>query len=169
MEEVLPPCVQHRGHADRGPEMLGIGGDGLHRLSRCSEQNIVDDRLVLQGDTGDRRRHGEDEVEIGDWQQLGLAIGEPLRAGQPLALWTVPVAAGVVGDTGSAAVLAALDMAAERRRPAHLNRRHDTALSMRQATGLIGAISDTVAAEDVRHLERGPHARAISSAASPSG
>ena len=68
----------------------------------------ADDRLVLQGDTGDRRRHGEDEVEIGDWQQLGLAIGEPLRAAQPLALWTVPVAAGVVGDTGSAAVLAAM-------------------------------------------------------------
>jgi hypothetical protein len=50
-------------------------------------------------------------------------------------------------------------MAAERRRPAGFNRRHDPSLSDGQASGLIGAISGAVAAEDVRHLERGTHAR----------
>jgi hypothetical protein len=81
----------------------------------------------------------------------------------------VPVTARIVGDADLAAILAALDMAAERRRPAHLERRHDTALSGRQAAGLIGAIGGTLAAEDIRHLKRGSHPRAISSGASPSG
>jgi hypothetical protein len=53
-------------------------------------------------------------VEIWNWQQLGLSVGEPLRAGQALALWAVPIAAGIVRDTYLAAVGTSLDMAAER-------------------------------------------------------
>jgi hypothetical protein len=124
VEEVLPPGVQHRGHAECDPEMLGIGRQGPHRLRCRPEQDIVDDRLVLQRDAGDRRRHGENEVEVSYWQQLGLAIGKPLRAGETLALRTVSVAAGIVGDAALAAILTPLDMAAERRRPAHFDRRH---------------------------------------------
>jgi hypothetical protein len=159
MEEVLPPGVQHRGHADRGPEMLGIGGDCLHSLGRRPKQDIVDDRLVLQRDAGDRGRHGEHDVEVGNRQQLALAIGEPLGAGETLALRTVPVAAGIVGNGGLTAILAAFDMAAERRCPAHLARRHDAALSESQAAGLVVAIDGTIAAEDIRHLERRSHTR----------
>ena len=44
-------------------------GRGLH------EQQIVDHALVLVGDIGDRRRHGEDDMEIANGQQLGLARG----------------------------------------------------------------------------------------------
>jgi hypothetical protein len=33
-------------------------------------------------------------MEIGDRQQVGLPIGEPLGACEGLALWTVPIAAG---------------------------------------------------------------------------
>ena len=36
--------------------------------------------------------------------------------------------AGIVGDASLTAILTSLDMAAERRRPAGLNRRHDLAL-----------------------------------------
>jgi len=128
MDEVLPPGVQYRGHAECDAEMLRIGSEGPHRLRCRTEQDVVDDRLVLQRDGGERRRHGEDKVEVRHRQQFGLAISEPLRAGQTLALGTVPVAAGVVGDAGHAAILAAFDMAAERRRPAQLDRRHDAAL-----------------------------------------
>jgi hypothetical protein len=98
-----------------------------------------------------------------------LAIGKPLSAGQTLALRTVPIAAGIVGDAGFATILATFDMTAERRRSAGFDRRHDAALSRGQTAGLIDTIGGAVAAEDVRHLERGPHARPISSAASPSG
>ena len=37
VDQALPPGVEHRSHANRNPEMLGIGGDGLHRLGRRSE------------------------------------------------------------------------------------------------------------------------------------
>ena len=69
----------------------------------------------------------------------------------------VAVAAGIVRNAGLTAILAAFDMAAERRCPAHLDRRHDTVLSGSQAAGLIGAIGGTMAAEDIRHLERRSH------------
>ena len=104
------------------PRCLGSAAIVRTVSRRRPEQDVVDDRLVLQRDGGDRRRHGEDDVEVRHRQQLGLAISEPLRAGQTLALRAVPVAAGIVGDAGLAAILAALDMAAERRRPAGLDR-----------------------------------------------
>jgi hypothetical protein len=68
-----------------------------------------------------RRRHGEHYMKIG--KQVALAISEPLGSGKTLALWAVPVATGIVVDAGLAAVLPALDMAAERRCPAHVDRR----------------------------------------------
>ena len=94
--------------------MPGIGGDGTQGLRCRAEQDVVDDRLVLQSDGGDRRGHGEHDVEIRHRQQLGLSISEPLRAGQALALWAVPVAAGIVRNAYLAAVGTSLDMAAER-------------------------------------------------------
>jgi hypothetical protein len=45
--------------------MLGIGGDGQQRLGRRLEQQVVDHRLVLVGDVGDRGRQSEDDVEVG--------------------------------------------------------------------------------------------------------
>ena len=118
------PGVQHGGDADAGAEMLGIGRDGEHGLGRGLEQQVVDHGLVLVGDIGDRRRQREHDVEVADRQQLGLALGEPLLGGGALTLGAMPVAAAVVGDDGVGAVLAARDMAAERRRAAALDGRH---------------------------------------------
>ena len=47
------PGVQHRGHADAGAEVLGIGGDRAQRLGRGREQDVVDHGLVLIGDVRD--------------------------------------------------------------------------------------------------------------------
>ena len=157
MEQALPPGVQHGDHADLGAEMLRIGGDGTHGLRRRLEQDVVDDRLVLQGDGGDRRRHGEDDVEVRDGQQLGLSVDEPLRARQTLALRAVPVAAGIVGDADLAAIVARSTWPPSAAvRHASIGA-HDPTLSGGQAGGVLGAIGGAVAAEDVRHLERGPH------------
>ncbi len=106
------PGVEHGSYADLGAEMLRIGGDRQHRLRRRPEQQIVDQRLVLEGDVGDLGRQGEDNVEVADRQQVGLALGEPGACGGALALGAVPVAAAVIGDAPMAAVLAGLDMAA---------------------------------------------------------
>ena len=98
MVQGLTPGVQHGDEADLGAEMLGIGGDRAQRLGRGLEQDGVDRRLVLEGDLGDLGRQREDDVEVGDRQQLGLPRGEPVSAGLALALRAVPVAAGVVGE-----------------------------------------------------------------------
>src|SRR5208337_4699406 len=46
--ELLIPGVQHTEEADFGPQMSGIAGDFEKRFCTGSEQQIVDDFLVLQ-------------------------------------------------------------------------------------------------------------------------
>src|SRR5258707_12755821 len=110
------PAVQYRGDADAGSEVLRVGRDGEHRLRRGLEQQIVDHGLVLVGDVANRRRQREDDVEVGNREQLGLARRHPLACCRALALRAVPVAAAVVGDRSVGAVLAARDVSAEGRR-----------------------------------------------------
>ena len=87
-------------------------------------------------------------------QQLGLALGEPCLCRCALALRAMPVAAGVVGDRRVRAVLAALDMAAERRRAAALDGRHDLQLAEAHVAGVGLPPSRAVVAEDIRDLQR---------------
>ena len=142
----------------------------MQRLGRGLEQDVVDHGLVLVGDVGDRRRQREHDVVVGHRQQLGLALGQPFLRRRALALRAVPVAAGVVGDVGVRALLAARDMAAERRRAAALDRRHHLQLAEAHMTGIGSAPRRPVAAEDVRDLQRRTrHARhRLRRAASPS-
>ena len=116
------PAVEHGGDADVGAQMLGIGSDGEQRLGRSAEQQIVDHRLVLVGDWSNLGWQREDQMEIADRQQIGLAGGEPVLRRRALALGTVAIATGVVGDPAVAAILTALDMAAEGGRTAALDR-----------------------------------------------
>ena len=86
----------------RAPRCFGIGGDRQHRLRGRPEQQVVDQRLVLEGDVGDLGRQREHDMEVADRQQVGLALGEPGARRGALALGAVPVAAAVVGDRASA-------------------------------------------------------------------
>ena len=169
MAKRLPPSVEHRGYPDLGAEVLGIGGDRAQGVDRRLEQEVVDHRLVVEGDRGDRPGQGEDHVEVGHRQQLGVAVGEPLGARQALTLRAVPVATGIVGDTDHAAIGAPFDMTAERCCPARFDRAQDPPLAAAQAVSVRGAIGGAVVANDVRHLERRAHGTALRVAASPSG
>ena len=60
-------------------------------------------------------------MEIADGEQVGRAGGEPVFRRRALALGTMAIAAGVVGDPAVAAILAALEVAAERGRAAALD------------------------------------------------
>jgi len=148
--------MQHGGEPDAGAEVLGVGRNGDQGLGGDFEQQIMDDYLVLIGDVGDRSRHGEDDMEIGHGQEFGLAVGQPLLGSSGLTLRTVPVAAGVVGDAQVSAGLAAFDMAAQRRRSAALDRRHDLELAEAHMAGVGGTPSRPAVAEDVPHLDRQP-------------
>src|SRR5207248_9730256 len=115
------PGMQHSSEADLRAEVLGVGRDGDQGFGGGFEQQVIDDRFVLVSDVGDRSRQGEDDMEIGHRQQLSSAVGEPLLGSGGLALWAMPIAAGVVRDAQVGAGFAALDMTAQRRRSAALD------------------------------------------------
>ena len=117
--------MEDGGEADARAQMPRVGGDRRQRLGGGPEQEVVDGRLVLERDRADCRRQGEDDVVVGNRQEFGLALGEPLARRRALTLRAVPVAAGVVGDAFVRAVLAALDVAAERGAATGLDRGHN--------------------------------------------
>ena len=149
------PCVEHGGDADACAEMLAIRRDRQHRLRRRLEQQVVDERLVVEGDVGDLGRQREHDMKVADRQEVGLALGKPCPRGSALALRAVPVAAGVVGDAPLAAVLAGLDVTAERCGATMLDRRHDLELGEAQVTCMGGPVCAAGGAEDVGDLDRG--------------
>src|SRR5713226_3805177 len=154
------PGVEDGGEADAGAEVPGIGGDGEQRFGRRAEQQIVDHRLVLVGERGDLGRQGEDQVEVADRQQIGLARGEPILRRRTLALGTMPVAARVVGDPAVAAILTALDMTAEGSRAAALDGRHHLELAEAHMPGIGPAPGGAMVMEDVGNLQpRAVHRR----------
>ena len=154
MGERRAPAVQHCGEADPGTEVLRVGRDRDECLGRGLEQDAVDDGLVMVGDIADRRWQREHHVVVGHGQQLGLAVGKPFPRGRTLALRAMPIATGVVGDVRVRALLAARDMPAESRRAAALDGRHDLQLAEAHVTGVGVTPRRSVAAEDVRHLDR---------------
>lgn len=106
--------MEHGGDADAGTEIPGIGGDGERGLGRGLEQQVVEQRLVVECDGGDLGRQREDDMEIADRQKIGLARGEPGARAGALTLGAMPVATGVIGDPPMAAVGAGLDVPAQR-------------------------------------------------------
>src|SRR5207237_3429894 len=88
------PGMQHSSEADLRAEVLGVGRDGDQGFGGGFEQQVIDDRFVLVGDVGDRSREGEDDMEIGQRQQLSSASGETVFGTGGLALGSMPTAAG---------------------------------------------------------------------------
>ena len=72
--------MQDRDHSCLGAQVFGIRGDVADGLSGRLEKDVIDDRLVLETDRRDRRGHGEDDMEIGNGQQLRLAVGDPVAS-----------------------------------------------------------------------------------------
>jgi hypothetical protein len=148
--------VQQGGEPDAGAEVFGVGRDRDQGPGGGFEQQVIDDRLVVIGDVGDRARQGENDMEIGHGQQFGLAVGQPLLGRGGLALRAVPVATGIIGDAQVCAGFAAFDMTAQGCRSATLDRRHDLQLAEAHMAGVRHTPSRPVVAKDVRHLDRWP-------------
>ena len=155
MDERLAPGVQNGEEADLGAEVAGVRGYGAERLGDGSEEETVDDGLVLGGDLGDRRGHGEDDVEVLGGQQVRPAPFEPRGAGQRLTGRTVAVATGVVPDAPMTALVTLLDVPAEGGGAALLDGRHHAAVRRREGGPDLGPKGIAVAAEHLRHGERG--------------
>src|SRR4051794_18303101 len=153
--QVLTPGMEHSDETDLGAEVAGIGGDRAQGFSRRLEQDGVDRGLVLKSDFGGRRRQGEDDVKIRHRQQFGLPFSQPGGARRSLTFRAMSIAARIIGDTNETALGAALDMAAERRGATRLDRAHDAPFGAAEVAGMRLAVRLAVAAEDIRHLERG--------------
>ena len=121
------------------------------------EEQVVDHGLVLEGDGGDRGRQGEDHVEVGDRQQVRLAIRKPGPGRRALALGAVAVAAGVIAHRQPLAAVTARDVAAELGGAAGLDGRHHLELAQAQVSGVRSAVGLAVGAQDVGHLQGWPH------------
>src|SRR6516164_707930 len=87
-------------------------------------------------------------------QQLGLARGQPLARGGALTFGAMAVAARIIGNERVRAVLAARDMAAERRRAAALDGRHHLQLVEADVASICLTPRCPVVAEDIRDLQR---------------
>ena len=98
-------------------------------------------------------------MEIGNRQQLGLSVRQPVGARLSLAFWAVPVAAGVIGAADDAARLTCFDMAAQRRRAAQFDGAHHAPLDAAEVTVMGASVGFAIAAEDSRHFQIGRHGR----------
>ena len=123
------PGMQHGGDAQTRAETLRIGSDGEQGLGRGLEQQIVDHGLVLIGDVTDRCRQREYDMVVIHRQQVSLPVFQPAPGRRTLALRTVPVATGVVGDLHLSAAFTAEHVAAEGCTAAALNGRHHLQLT----------------------------------------
>ena len=59
------PGVKHAEKADLGPQLLGVGGDRLQRLTGSTEENVINLLLILIGNSRrefwDRKRYENTE------------------------------------------------------------------------------------------------------------
>jgi hypothetical protein len=94
-------------------------------------------------------------MEIRHRQKFCLTFGEPLARRRALALRAMPIAAAVEGNDGMTArrILAARNMASERRRAAALDGRHHLQLPEAHMAAIGLTPSGTVVAEDIRNLQ----------------
>ena len=154
MKQVLPPGVEDGEEADMGTEMLWIGGDGDQRFGGGAKEHVVDSFLVLQGNASELVGESEHDVEILYRQQFVFALLEPAGVVEPLALGTVAVAAGIVGDAGVSALAALFDVATQLGGAAGFNGTQRAKVFQGEAVGL--AVSRPVTAHNVSQFQCWP-------------
>ena len=153
MRQRLPPCVQDGEEADLRAEATGIGGQRRHGFGRRREKDGVDKSLVLEGDRADGRQHCENDMEIWNRQQFCLPVCQPLRARRALAFWTVPVATGVVGDAGDAAIVTGLDVTTQHGSATRDDGAHDPLFDAADMPGVCQPIRVAVTAKNIRDFQ----------------
>jgi len=93
MLEVLPPGMEDTEKPDLRAEVFGVAGKFEQRSGTGAEEQVIKQTLVLEDESGELVRQGEDDVEVRHGQQLGGTRGQPLGPRVALAPGTVPVAA----------------------------------------------------------------------------
>ena len=113
VQHFLIPGVEYSEKTDVCTETARIGGNGEQRFGNRAEQDAVKHAWILERKKRKLLRKGEDDMAVGNGQQFGRSCCQPPVAGRGLALWTMAIAARVVGDDLTGAAIALLDVSAE--------------------------------------------------------
>ena len=147
-KQVLSPTVQYGEEADLGAQMFGIGRDGRQRLGRSSEQDAVDQILVLVSEGSDVFGQCKNHVEVLAVQDFGFSFFDPLCTSERLTLGAMTIAAAIVARPFVGTAVAVFEMTAEGCRATHLDRGHDAPLRRGERRTVLLTISFSIAAED---------------------
>jgi hypothetical protein len=112
VQQRLAPRVEDAEKPERGTEVLRCAGDLEERRGTRLEEQVVDHPFVVQRESREGVREGEDDMGVPDRQQLAFTLGEPLIARVRQALWAVPIATRVEGDGAMPAGGTAIEMPA---------------------------------------------------------
>jgi len=160
----LSPGVQDAEEADLGTEMFRIRGHFQQSGRRGLEQEREQNLLVLPHQGNEQVRHAEDEMKIVYRQQLLLPLGEPLLTSVGLALWTMPISAGVVGDASDiSAAGTVIEVATQGGRTATGDGQEHFDLRPSQGRSIAFPEPTVSDADDVGHLPGWPGHRGLSS------
>ena len=94
--KVLTPGMEHGEEADGCAQESGVRGSFQQTLRCGTEQDGVDLFLILKRQSADLIGQSEHDVEIGDWEKVGLPLLEPSGTGRGLTLRAMAIAAGVI-------------------------------------------------------------------------
>jgi hypothetical protein len=137
--------------------MLGVQSDRPQRLGDGAEQDSVDDPLILKCHGAECPRQREDDVMIGDREQVVGSGFQPLGAARSLALGAMTVAAGAIGDLLMAALVTAAHPPAQSSGAAESDVPKGFSLLARE--GMIPLEVRLTAAEDIGRFQPMPHHR----------
>ena len=113
--EFLVPGMEHAEEADVGSEMSGVAGDFQKSFCTGTEQQTIDDFLVLQSQRCQLWRQSENDMDVTRREKFAVTRFEPAFAGARLTLRAMAISAAVIRDGGALSTAGALiDMAAER-------------------------------------------------------
>jgi hypothetical protein len=154
--QVLSPGMQNAEEADFGSEVLGVGRNFKHGLRAGAEEQIVEQPWIALAERVQLVGQGEDDVEVGYAEQILFAPCEPALASLGLALGTVPVATGVVGNCLVVATEAGVHMASERSRATCADGPQHVELLVAEPGAVLFAEAVTANSKDVGHLHDWP-------------
>jgi hypothetical protein len=90
--------VENANHADLCSQVFGIGCDLQQGFRTGSEQQVVEQTRVIQGQHIEFMRHSEYNMEVAGGQEFSLAGCQPALARLRLTLGAMPISARVVRD-----------------------------------------------------------------------
>ena len=112
VQEILPPCVKYSEKGDFATEIFFIVRKSLQSLGNCLKENGVKRFFITKRKGIELPGNGKNDMEVVNGQKIAHAMLDPLRAKQCLAFRTMPVPAGIIGNTLVVAVIAPVYMSA---------------------------------------------------------